>query len=1223
MSVKIGKWYKLWKVLFMSIIKIIRYLFIFYVYYIHSINLIDNDFPVSSLQLDSKELRQLDKIKKAVIKINYTKKNNREIHSVYGFYSSDQILVDSQSLPAFTFIDNLWFTNDNKKYELFATRILGLKYETKLLNIFFNSSQTESPFTEYLYSGRTGNSWPLFMISNLDAENNPKALELLTIFTPLIEYNYKLQYVPQIGPFIYDRIFIVDIGNNSYKKYKKTSFSLLIVGHIQSSTSTEEVHEISFTTLANITSNGKLYYFNKSNKKTTVFGIAKIGVLSNLDLGSSVIICVERCRLGGFISKIINIKIDKDIARDYGINVTGNDGKENATIFSFNTIVNTNITENSKIQGGISFAYNITDLNTGEKKSLDLIPRESIPITSSRNNKKPNAILGMQQYSNKSIETPTHDITPRLVLPNETQPSTSLNSLGIRHVQPTNQLSESSESTNQQGIKRPRTDDKTTINQQGIKRPRTDDKTTINQQGIKRPRTDDKTTTNQQGIKRPRTDDRQPFAQSKLHGDNPPSPDYFSDSDRGPLNVINESKNKYHRVNLKDLVNDCYSRIIIRTFDDVQHKQLVEESSELKEYPPESSINDENIDTFLNGLPRKYDYKNTIDPEKIVAPENESKKIIIAKYGIRLSDKLLNGKFKVFILNKGDEFSLDTLLLDTNSQHIYTFNCTRNSKKPHIEGIKYEPNPVLIEKSREDSDELTGDDNYFHSSLNSDQIIAEQNLPDGVYVTSDLKYFQVFEHKLYNLELKNSDYDISIYKQDTELSKSFLMRIFKNYIPNRLWFEKKITTGNNFYYHYTYDSNSIQHEKLADGVYVTSDKHYFQVIDHKFYKLELKNPLQDMSIYKDKQLISNLILKQLFIQYNPNRLGWNEEVIIGNNIYFHAKFNYDQISDQKKLTNGVYVTKDMQYFQVIAGHYKNLELINPFQDMSIYKDQDLIPNSTFIELFKYYIPDYQELRSWLVAEDYKNLPQNKVKYNDFNFVVTALSLNERNAILKRLNLNPGLYMSNDLNYKGDKPDPLYIEIKKNGTISFENKPKHGSKYMRLNTRLKTKDLTQAEIINILKDEDEKENFAENILYKSTDNIYFQVVEGVIITLQPKANLKIPDFKNNEQIPEDIILSNFNRYTPTNEVDFFNRAEALEKITNKINYINVWKYEQQGNNTVFTLESIKKPNIQENKITFSSYDHQQQQITEKQQFIEDNFEWLTNKFIELIRDYRKQ
>ena len=679
--------------------------------------------------------------------------------------------------------------------------------------------------------------------------------------------------------------------------------------------------------------------------------------------------------------------------------------------------------------------------------------------------------------------------------------------------------------------------------------------------------------------------------------------------------------NKYHRVNLKDLVNDCYSRIIIRTFDDVQHKQLVEESSELKEYPPESSINDENIDTFLNGLPRKYDYKNTIDPEKIVAPENESKKIIIAKYGIRLSDKLLNGKFKVFILNKGDEFSLDTLLLDTNSQHIYTFNCTRHIKKPHIEGIKYEPNPVLIEKSREDSDELTGDDNYFHSSLNSDQIIAEQNLPDGVYVTSDLKYFQVFEHKLYNLELKNSDYDISIYKQDTELSKSFLMRIFKNYIPNRLWFEKKITTGNNFYYHYTYDSNSIQHEKLADGVYVTSDKHYFQVIDHKFYKLELKNPLQDMSIYKDKQLISNLILKQLFIQYNPNRLGWNEEVIIGNNIYFHAKFNYDQISDQKKLTNGVYVTKDMQYFQVIAGHYKNLELINPFQDMSIYKDQDLIPNSTFIELFKYYIPDYQELRSWLVAEGYKNLPQNKVKYNDFNFVVTALSLNERNAILKRLNLNPGLYKSNDLNYKGDKPDPLYIEIKNNGTISFENKPKHGSKYIRLNTRLKTKDLTQAEIINILKDEDEKENFAENILYKSTDNIYFQVVEGVIITLQPKANVKIPDFKNNEQIPEDIILSNFNRYTPTNEVDFFNRAEALEKITNKINYINVWKYEQQGNNTVFTLESIKKPNIQENKITFSSYDHQQQQITEKQQFIEDNFEWLTNKFIELIRDYR--
>ena len=753
----------------MSIIKIITYLFIFYIYNIYSINLIDNHLPISSLHLDINGKNEITKINNGVIKINYIEKNNTETHSFYGFYSFGQILVDSQFLHTFMNINKLWFTNDNKKYVLFDIRSTDIKYRPKLLNIFFNSSQTESPFTEYLYSSRAGNSWPTLLIANLEAEHNNKAIELLTIFTPFIEHQFRVKYEPKIEVFN-DHIYIVDIVDNSFK-FTNARFYSLIVGHIQSSTSTEEVHEISTTTLANITSNGKLYYLNKSNK-SFIFGIAKIGVLSDLDLGSSVIICVKKCRLGGFISKIINIKLDKDIARDYGINVTGNDEKPNATIFSINTILQSNITENSKIKGGISFAYTITDLNTGEIKSLDIIPEASLPITSSSNKKKPNAILGMQQDSNKSKETPTHDITPRLVLPNETQPSTSLKSLGIRLEQPTNQLSESSKSTNQQGIKRPRTDNETTTrptkqlykvpnqvnittDQQGIKRPRTDNKTqqthptkqlykvpnkvnittdqqgikrsrtdnetttdptkqlykvpnqvnittdqqgikrsrtdnetttdptkqlykvpnkvnittdqqsikrsrtdnetttdptkqlykvpnkvniTTDQQGIKRSRTDNETTTDptkqlykvpnqvnittdQQGIKRPRTDDRQPF-----EDDNPPSPDYFSDSDRGPLNVINESKNKYHRVNLKDLVNDCYSRIIIRTFDDVQHKQLVEESSELKEYPPESSINDENIDTFLNGLPRKYDYKNTIDPEKIVAPENESKK---------------------------------------------------------------------------------------------------------------------------------------------------------------------------------------------------------------------------------------------------------------------------------------------------------------------------------------------------------------------------------------------------------------------------------------------------------------------------------------------------------------------------------------------------------------------------------------------------------------------
>ena len=601
----------------MSIIKIITYLFIFYVYNIYSINLIDNHFPLSNLNLEPPRIKEINDIKKGVIKINYIKKDDTKTHSIFGFYSLDQILVDNKLFPKFSDIKKLWFntTYDKKNYELFDTIPKRIQYGNTILNISFTSSTDKDPFSMYLYAHRSGYSWPNLLSYNSEeefpTEANIKIFKLFTIFKPLIGKYFEQQYTPQIGTSDHS-VHIVDIIN-SLKNH--TAFTTLIVGNIQSPTTTEEVRE---TPLANITSNGKLYYM-KISRKILIFGIAKIGVLSDLDLGSSLIICVKKCRLGGFISAIEDINLDKDIATNYGVNVTENDEKVNATIFSIDTVTGKNISETNKIQGGISFAYTITDLNTGEIKSLDLIPKTILPITSFGNNKMSKVILGMQQDSNKSKETPTHDITPRLVLPNETQPSTSLNSLGIRHVQPTNQLSESSESTNQQGIKRPRTDDKTTTtlptkqlykvpnqvnittDQQGIKRPRTDNKTQqthptkqlykvpnkVNQQGIKRSRTDNETTTDptkqlykvpnqvnittdqqgikrsrtdnetttdptkqlykvpnkvnittdQQGIKRPRTDDRQPF-----EDDNPPSPDYFSDSDRGPLNVINESK---------------------------------------------------------------------------------------------------------------------------------------------------------------------------------------------------------------------------------------------------------------------------------------------------------------------------------------------------------------------------------------------------------------------------------------------------------------------------------------------------------------------------------------------------------------------------------------------------------------------------------------------------------------------------------------------------------
>ena len=107
------------KVLFISIIiKIIIYLFIFNLNKVYPINLIYNHLPISSLKLNEILVNQIKIIKNVVIKINYIKKNDTEIHTIYAFFIFDQIIVDTTLLPPLIIIDKLWFTTyDNKKYE--------------------------------------------------------------------------------------------------------------------------------------------------------------------------------------------------------------------------------------------------------------------------------------------------------------------------------------------------------------------------------------------------------------------------------------------------------------------------------------------------------------------------------------------------------------------------------------------------------------------------------------------------------------------------------------------------------------------------------------------------------------------------------------------------------------------------------------------------------------------------------------------------------------------------------------------------------------------------------------------------------------------------------------------------------------------------------------------------------------------------------------------------
>ena len=183
----------------------------------------------------------------------------------------------------------------------------------------------------------------------------------------------------------------------------------------------------------------------------------------------------------------------------------------------------------------------------------------------------------------------------------------------------------------------------------------------------------------------------------------------------------------------------------------------------------------------------------------------------------------------------------------------------------------------------------------YNESL--EHFLNVQELRDGVYsikVDDGYRYFQVVDGAKTALTLKNSSQDMSIFKDKYTFHNNQYSEIFNGYIrkndpakfyetlkdtikPDKLveiqTFVNNLITFNGCNPYLVYKDtldNFLNAKNLQYGVYsirVDDGYRYFQVITGKVNELILKNPSQDMSIYKDDPEIRDETYVSLFNGY--------------------------------------------------------------------------------------------------------------------------------------------------------------------------------------------------------------------------------------------------------------------------------------------------------------------------------------------------------------------
>ena len=738
-----------------------------------------------------------ENIKELTIQNTYknTKKNTLVI------YNEGQIVINTNIFKKLSPISNIFFKIDKNIAELYdinLSAILHSRYKVKFPIMTLNGLNITKSFGEILYRS---NTW----VSQI-TDNN--------YLTTNHQYNdFYLQTFARfhdiINKYFLDKrstLSVIKLINTKQQGKSEYIFFIVGVSYSFDTETNQTIQKIQYTLLENITTDSKLYFFSK-NPNTSLVGVAKSGVLSESDLGSIIIVCTQfKCRIIGQVDNIVNSQSTEPELIGDDLHAANN-GKVNFTTFSISQLSKDMLHTNTTFNSPDYFKYRETDPNTGEVKegilnSTANIKLQPFQITPTSINQQPctsyqqvhlyqcastqvnserskkhqqvniitylpapfnstslfaitNSLDGLNQWfsttNNASTLPKQYKSIPKeeLLIP---QPCTSYNPANSAEC--TSQQINLAASETQQHLPSTSSSMKPITNIEKLDKSQTSEVVVMQSESYQT--SNDKLQPTSEPLA------SEPLSTSRKRKNEQLFPTNLPSSKVNKLDSAqNETgtKRKLHPIAVQK--DNKKSRI------DVQPKSDFDELS---------LFND--CDLTINLF--------THDDNKFKEDINNKEPSISETKELNLNSTFLNGTFKGFILNNGNDQPINIILLDKNKQYIYAFNCMKKTQISSKEG------DFPLSEGYSD-DVAQGNNMFFSSQYNSQELVHKTDLSNGVYVTSDKQYYQVIDQDIHLLTLKQQTPPLDLKSlYNSSVPNSTFTQLFKYYIPNYEQLEKEL-----------------------------------------------------------------------------------------------------------------------------------------------------------------------------------------------------------------------------------------------------------------------------------------------------------------------------------------------------------------------------------------------------------------------------------------------
>ncbi len=923
----------------MSIFKklFILIFFILHIYNIHTLNNISSYGPnIIGGSVTSYEISKLINFLLYIVEIHIEKKDSTTFQFL-SIYSDGKIIISTQLVGNPSDIKKIWFYIADKKIVLSDFKDFDKRRLTSKL-FYFQIADVESdnfsPNLFYATSHSLSTKISSFTASHIVQRED----KLYQFFSTVIDQTFN------IFPMEKSILNSTSVNVLNLDKMLENKYNFFIIGkiNIKSEVSGADDHQlITYTKLSNLLLDNKLYYVTDRNK-STIMGIAKNNVLSFSDIGSFIVICIssKSCKILGQITRIDVNSVTYDLANyilDGIIEKTEN--PLSFSIISINSFSSYSLTNYFSMDRK-NFVYTETPTQT----RMD--PHSFSPPLIKQELKK---IQNMHQFEMKDTRIFTQKVTPTK---EKVVDSTTQNSLGVtsssKNISP-NLTNMQTQSHIEQGLlpntSKPIPLESSNFGIEGRKRP-IDDKESLDESQFKKVKlgteseiqvlaeTSGKTTPN--NLPQSSRSENTPLVTSPSNQRKRPiganesqlihevtSQKHFKPvqveivRDTTVNSIPSNDKKEIKEITYKQLFEDCYS--VINLFD-------IEET---KNIPPENA---RWLPNAIKDLPIavKEDALNVAIKEYSEKPTQQKIQLIEKAKNVRLTFLDDKNIYKVIVVtgNEKTDSIIDIVLLDTVKPNIIAFKCSKNIVRPILKtSIR---NSQYLDRPGE---------TFYESKLNSSTLQNENDLPTGVYHTTDNKYFQVIEYPLARyinqifLRSKYVDNPV-IFSDQQEISESVFARVFNNYARNpkpiselQNQHNKAVLTERTTRNHTTYQfvefriskskaNNFIKNKNRYNGVYRTIDNRYFEVKNKVIHELNLKDDSKFPSLDETKLDVPEEQFILLFSNYEPfNTLNIDsqtlDEVVIDRSDYIS--------NDISGVNNPSDMMKNNSYF--IPNHF--------------------------------------------------------------------------------------------------------------------------------------------------------------------------------------------------------------------------------------------------------------------------------------------------------------